>query len=54
MFTFLFVPPLTVMIHTKEVTEASQAEQQRDQRSCVLSARWRPWFCRPTPRRRTF
>jgi CheY-like chemotaxis protein len=29
-FTFVFVPPQTVMIHTQDVTDARQAERQRD------------------------
>jgi CheY-like chemotaxis protein len=29
-FTFVFVPPQTVMIHTEDVTDARQAEQQRE------------------------
>ena len=29
-FTFVFVPPQTVMIHTEDVTEARRAEQQRE------------------------
>jgi signal transduction histidine kinase/CheY-like chemotaxis protein len=28
--TFVFVPPQTVMLHTEDITEAKQAEQQRD------------------------
>jgi PAS domain S-box-containing protein len=28
--TYVFVPPLTVMVHTEDVTEARQAEQRRD------------------------
>jgi CheY-like chemotaxis protein len=30
LFTFVFVPPQTVMIHTEDVTDARQAEQQRE------------------------
>ena len=29
-FTYVFVPPQTVMIHTEDITEAKQAEQQRE------------------------
>jgi signal transduction histidine kinase len=29
-FSYVFVPPQTVMIHTEDVTEARRAEQQRD------------------------
>ena len=28
--TYVFVPPQTVMLHTEDVTEARQAEQQRE------------------------
>ena len=29
-FTYVFVPPQTVMVHTEDITEAKQAEQQRE------------------------
>src|SRR2546422_9185061 len=28
--TYVFVPPLTVMLHTEDITAAKQADQQRD------------------------
>ena len=44
-FSYVFVPPLTVMVHTEDVTEASRpsnsARRWRNRRSCARWARWR-------------